>query len=486
VIAARSSSQDQPSDPARWWLRRVSPAPGVVIDLGLADGRLVDPAGLGPDARVVDLAGRPVLAGLVDQHCHLFALHAGRRSIDLSPEALAQVGGLTAALQRGRVGQSEGWLRAVDYDVATSGAIDAATLDAAAVGPVRVQDRTGITWTLDPTGLAEVLPADPQAWPEGVERDGAGHPTGRLFRLDAWLRTRLEGDRLVDQPSAGAVAPDLADLGRWLAARGVTTVVDASATNDAEALRRLAGAGLPQRIVAMTAAPDTQPSEGLSVGAVKILLDDADLPTLDDLTTRVMAAHAAGRQVAVHCVTAVQLVLALSAGLARGDRIEHGSVIDQGALALVASAGVVVVTQPGLIVTRGDRYWREVDDRDRAGLYRLASLLRAGIPVALGTDAPYGPADPWVHLAAAQNRRTAEGRVVGTDEAVSLDDALGLFQRDPLAPGRPGPGLVGGAPGDLCVLDTDWTTLEGDASAVEVHATWIGGQPVHGPAELTG
>ncbi len=225
---------------------------------------------------------------------------------------------------------------------------------------------------------------------------------------------------------------------------------------------------------------------GVTVGAVKILLDDADLPTLDDLTPRVAAAHAAGRQVAVHCVTAVQLVLALSAGLAPGDRIEHGSVIDDGVLGLVAEAGVVVVTQPGLIATRGDRYWREVDDRDRAGLYRLGSLRRAGIPVAIGTDAPYGPADPWVHVAAALDRRTAEGRVIGADEAVSLDTALGLFQRDPLAPGRPGPGLGVGAPGDLCVLDTDWTTLGADAAAVAVHATWIGGRPVHGPAELTG
>ncbi len=180
------------ADPAGWWLRGVSPAPGVVGDLGLADGRLVDPASLGPDPRVIDLDGRPVLAGLVDQHCHLFALAASRRSVDLSPEALARAGGLAAALHRGRVDQPDGWLRAVGYDVATSGAIDAATLGAAGVGPVRVQDRTGITWTLDPTGLAAVLPADPPGMARrGRARRRRARPTGRLFRLDAWLRTRL-------------------------------------------------------------------------------------------------------------------------------------------------------------------------------------------------------------------------------------------------------------------------------------------------------
>ncbi len=477
----------QPSDAAspegaQWWLRGVSPAPGVVGDLGLVGGRLVEAVRLGPDARVVDLGGRPVLAGLVDQHCHLFALAAARRSVDVSPEALARVGGLTAALRRARGRRPDGWLRAVGYDVATSGAMDAVALGAAGAGPVRVQDRTGITWTLDPVGLAQVLPADRHDWPEGVERDGAGRPTGRLFRLDAWLRTRLPPDPTADV--------DLAEVGRWLAARGVTSVVDASATNDAEALARLAAARLPQHIVAMTADPrigrHDGPADGVSVGAVKILLDDADLPTLKDLTRRVTAAHTLGRQVAVHCVTTVQLVLALSAGLAPGDRIEHGSVIDDQLLALVAAAGVVVVTQPGLVRTRGDRYWREVEDHERGALYRLGSLCRAGVPLAIGTDAPYGPADPWVHVAAAVDRRTADGRAIGVEEAVGFEAALRLLHRDPLAAGEPGPGLELGAPGDLCVLDTDWAAAAADADAVEVHTTWIEGQPVHGPPELVG
>ena len=274
------------------------------------------PGRLGPDPRVIDLDGRPVLAGLVDQHCHLFALGRGRRSLDLLPEALAGAGGLTAALHRGRV-RPTGW-------VATRGGLRRGHQRrhrCGHAGCCRCRPGPGPgshRHHLDPRpdGAGRGAPRRSAGWPDGVERDGAGHPTGRLFRLDAWLRTRLDVDQLVD----------LAALGRWLAARGVTTVVDASATNDAGALRRLAEAGLPQRVVAMTADPDTAPVDGVTVGAVKILLDDADLPTLDDLTARVTAAHAAGRQVAVHCVTAVQLVLALSAraGAGRPDRARLG------------------------------------------------------------------------------------------------------------------------------------------------------------------
>ena len=258
-------------------------------------------------------------------------------------------------------------------------------------------------------------------------------------------------------------------------------MVDASASNDEAALAILASAQLPQRIVAMTADPATGPCPGVAVGPVKILLDDAALPGLDELTGRVGAAHGRGRAVAVHCVTTVQLVFALSAGLRRGDRIEHGSVIPDQVLPLLAGAGVTVVTQPGLVRTRGDRYWREVEAHERPVLYRLGSLRRAGIPVAIGTDAPYGPADPWVHVAAALDRRTAAGRVVGVDESVGLDVAVGLLQRDPLVPARARPGLAVGAAADLCVLDTDWPGVAADAAAVRVHATWVDGRPVHGP-----
>ena len=466
----RSPVGEAGDDAGGWLLRRAGVAPGIERDLSLFGGRLVSPDALGADPRVVDLEGRPVLAGLVDQHLHLAALAAAGTSVDLSPEALRRAGGLGPALRRARTAQPHGWLRAVGYDVATSGALDRRVLDAVGVGPVRVQDRTGTCWVLDQRGLAEVLPQDGSAWPEGVEVDAAGRPSGRLFRLDGWLGERV-----------GSVEPDLGSLARWLAQRGVTTVVDASATNGPAAVERLAAAGLPQRIVVMTADPRTGPVGDVRVGPVKILLDDAALPSLDDLTRRVTVAHASGRGVAVHCVTTVQLVLALAAGLRPGDRIEHGSVIPDDVLPLVAGAGVIVVTQPGLVRTRGDRYLHEVEADERAVLYRLASLRRAGIPVAMGTDAPYGPADPWVHVAAALDRRTAQGVVVGVDEAVDFDTALGLLQRDPLAPAGPRVAVGLGAAGDLCVLDTDWGAAAADPAAVAVHSTWIRGRPVHGP-----
>jgi predicted amidohydrolase YtcJ len=445
-----------------WLLRRVAVSPTEQRDLGVAGGRWVDPDVLPADAGVLDLDGRPVIAGLVDQHSHLRALAASWASVDVSPEGLHLAGGLRPALVRGRVRHPTGWLRAVGYDTVASGPLDREALDAAGVGPVRVQDRSGVMWVLDSAGLEAVLPTHPADWPSGVETDAAGRVTGRLFRVDAWLRERV--------PSA---RPDLAAVGRWLARRGVTTVVDASATNGPAELDHFAAAGLPQRLVVMTADAEVTAPPGVTLGPVKVMLDDTSLPSLDELTGRVTGAHAAGRAVAVHCVTTVQLVLALSAGLGRGDRIEHGSVIPDDVVPLVAGSGVTVVTQPGLVRTRGDRYLREVEAGEVDALYRLGSLRRAGIPVAIGTDAPYGPADPWTHVAAALDRRTVGGALVGVDEEVDLATALSLLQRDPLRPDRE---AGGGA--DFCVLDTGWTELGRDPSVAAIDSTWIGGSIV--------
>src|SRR5699024_11148520 len=125
---------------------------------------------------------------------------------------------------------------------------------------------------------------------------------------------------------------------------------------------------------------------------------------------RVAAAHDAGRSVAVHCVTPVQLVLALSAGLDARDRIEHASLVPDELIPLLVAAGPTVVTQPGLVHTRGDRYLRDVPADEHDALYRLASLQRAGIRVAASSDAPYGSPGPWLSIHAAVRRQTAGGR----------------------------------------------------------------------------
>ncbi len=376
-------------------LRRASIRPGVEVEIGVVGGQLVAAADIPAAADVVDLGGRPLLPGLADHHVHLFALAASRSSVDLSPGALAGGGGLDAVLRSARARTPHGWLRAVGYDVAASGPLDRDRLDVIGVGPVRVQDRTGILWMLDSDGLDAVLPADPRDHPEGLEVLD-GRPTGVLRRLDHWLGHRVP-----------APPVDLAAVAGELAGRGVVAVMDAGATNTTVDLAALDAAGLPLHVAAMTASVDERAVGSVALGPVKVLLDDVDLPPLDDLTELVAAAHAAGRAVAVHCVTDVQLAFALAAGIGPADRVEHASSVPDDLLRALVAAGPQVVVQPGLVWSRGDRYLEEVPSGDHASLHRLASLGAAGLRVSLSSDAPYGPADPWRAVAAAVERRTS-------------------------------------------------------------------------------
>jgi predicted amidohydrolase YtcJ len=60
----------------------------------------------------------------------------------------------------------------------------------------------------------------------------------------------------------------------------------------------------------------------------------------------------------------------------------------------VKQLGLTVVTRPVFIRERGDQYAQHGSPLDRGGLYRCASLIAAGAPVAGSSDALYGSADP--------------------------------------------------------------------------------------------
>jgi predicted amidohydrolase YtcJ len=116
----------------------------------------------------------------------------------------------------------------------------------------------------------------------------------------------------------------------------------------------------------------------------------------------------------------------------------------------IRALGVTVVTQPGLVRSRGDRYLEDVEAEDQPDLWRLGSLQRAGVAVAAGSDAPYGPADVWAAVEAAVTRRTACGRLLGPGEAVSPAAALALFHGRADDPARLR-SVRPGQPGDVCV-----------------------------------
>ena len=455
---------------------------GMLVDVR-ASGGLIAEIGRRLDARPGDdeVDGRrgALIPGLHDHHIHLLALAAAERSPLVGPPYVADVERFQATLVRAHLGLGDGeWIRAIGYHESVAGPIDRWRLDAVVADrPVRVQHRSGGAWVLNSVGLA-AAGIDEAVEHPGIERDDQGRLTGRLLGLDRWLRERLPAPE----------PPDLASVGRRLASYGVTGVSDLTpllALDDlAPIAAAVAGGALPQRVT-VTGGPrligaDLPP--GLASGPVKLVVADYSLPTLDELARWISAAHDAGRPVAVHCVTRVGLALALAAwdeaGTRPGDRIEHGSVVPPDLRALVAAKRLTVVTQPGFVHERGDRYLVEVEADDLPHLYPCRSLMEAGIPVGGSTDAPFGHPDPWRDVAAAIDRRTAGGQPLGVREAVSPERALGLFLTQPHAPGGPVRRVEVGAPADLVLLDGPLSLVLEDPSSRHVRATVIGGAPV--------
>lgn len=429
----------------------------------IAGGRvdaIADDVSAAVSDRVIAGHGGALLTGLRDDHVHVLATVAARQSVAVGPADTADRDAFVGALRAAARGQ--GSVRAIGYHESVAGDLDVHVLDAIdATVPIRVQHRTGALWVLNTPAL-NALGAARRADPR-VERDPHGEPTGLVWRGDDLLRA--DGDD--DLPPVDA-------LGRELASYGITSITDATATNDARTAGRLAE--LPQRVRVMGPLELTSTDRRVALGEVKVLLDDDDLPGIDDVVALVRGAHLRARGVAFHCVTLVQVRFAIEAlrlaGTRRGrDRIEHASVAPADVVSDLADLGVAVATQPAFVAARGDDYLRDVDPRDVGALYPVASLLRAGIDTRLSSDAPYGPIDPWVAMRAAVDRTTPSGHVLGADECIGAAEALAAFGARTT--------LHRGERADLVLLATPLAVARRDLRHTGVVVTIIDGEVVH-------
>ncbi|WP_020017688.1 amidohydrolase [Promicromonospora sukumoe] len=429
--------------------------------------------GDGDGAERVDLGGRILMPGLWDAHVHLTQWALVRRRLDLSG---ARSAAEAVALVRDRLAQGlpepgtalvgYGFRDALWPDVPTADLLDAV---AGEVPVVLVSGDLHCAW-LNTAGLRFA----------GV----AEHPTG-VLREAEWLPLAAVVDRAPDHLADAWVA----DAAAAAAARGVVGVVDLEITDNLTAWRRRFAAGfaaLRVRAGVWTPWLDDVLAEGLRSGAVLPgtggLLEQGPFKVVTDgsLNTRtaychdpypgltgpeahgilsvppaelvpLMArAHAGGLRCAIHAIGDHANTLALDAFAATGARgsVEHAQLLDPADLARFAQLGVVASVQPEHAMDD-----RDVADRHWAGrtehAFAFGALDDAGAVLALGSDAPVAPLDPWFAIAAAVSR-SRDGRAPWHPE-----QRIGL--RTALAASTDGRGLVptAGAPADLVVLDAD-------------------------------
>lgn len=425
-------------------IQRATLLDGTVADIRV--GAQIEEIGVGlqsqPGETVLDAHDATVLPGLHDHHVHLRSAASAMDSLTLGPPRVHTKEQLAEYLSNATP-NADGWIRAIGYHESVAGELDRAALDAILPGtPVRVQHRSGALWILNSAALHLL----------GM----AGHPDGRLRASDRWSEALQRHHT------------DLPELSRRLTALGVSGVTDATPDLDADDMVSL--------LVAHRHGEFRPRLSFLAPG--KMILHD-DRLDLDALTGWIADHHADGQPVAVHCVTAAQLVVAIAALRAAGghpqDRIEHAAVVGDDDLADLAELGLTVVTQPNFVAERGDQYLSDIPAAEHAALWRVASLRKAKVRVALSTDMPFGRGDPWAAMRAAVHRTTPSGVVLGADECVAATEALTMFLGYADQPGRPRTVDVG-QPGDLCMLAAPPATVLAELDAGLVAATIINGQ----------
>ncbi|OBG20671.1 amidohydrolase family protein [Mycobacterium sp. 852002-51057_SCH5723018] len=429
-------------------IKRAALLDGTITDIRVGDriDELGDGLAARPGEGVLYAGGGTVLPGLHDHHVHLRSAASAMDSFFVGPPGVTTEAQLTQLLSNATPGP-DGWIRAVGYHESVAGELDRSAIDAVVRKvPVRIQHRSGALWILNSEALGRVGLAE--------------HPDGRLRSAEGgW------SDALQRRES------DLAELSRRITAYGVIGVTDATPNLDADDVVSL--------LVAHRRGEFRPRTSFLSPG--KMILHD-DRLDLDALIQWITDRHRSEQPVAVHCVTAAQLVVAIAALRAAGshplDRIEHAAVVPDDNLPDLAELGVTVVTQPNFVAERGDQYLADVPAAEHDQLWRVASLLNAGVPVALSTDTPFGHGDPWTAMRAAVYRTTPSGAVLNANERVSARQALTMFLGRSDRPGRART-VEPGQPGDLCVLSEPPATALADLDAGMVAATVIGGELVY-------
>lgn len=513
--------------------------------VAIAGGRITAldevPAGT---AHVVDLRGATVLPGFHDAHNHMTGFGMSLGEVDLRSDAAGTLDELYAAIARRAETTAPGeWVVGSGYDQnKLGGHPHRDALDRAAPGRrVWLRHTSGHMCVVNGVVLADLgVDAAATELPGGrVAVDDGGRPTGLLEE-----RAQLLVGSLVYPYPLAELADAIARAAAEYLKEGVTSCTEAGigggwvAHSPAELaayqLAREQGR-LGVRVELMTAgevlhplgahAGDNLPvgldlgmksgfgDEWLRLGATKIFADGSLVgrtaamndpysgsdqtgylqADAADLQAMIIAAHRSGWQVATHAIgdRAIDVVLdayeqALSQYPRRDPRhrIEHFAVVRPRQLARAAALGVIAVPQGRFASELGDGMLAAVGQDRHAWLYRLRSLLEAGMVLPGSSDRPVVAGAPLLGIADMVNRRTSSGAPFNPDEAISAGQALRAWtwgsayaSRQEHVKGSVAPGMLA----DLVVLSEDPTAVSPERIAgLEVLATIVGGELCHG------
>lgn len=438
----------------------------------------------------VDLGGAPVLPGFHDAHHHLSLTGARLASLDLRPARVRTLADVYKAVSLHAEGlPADAWVRGSGYDQNfLEGHPEAAALDRAAGGrPVFLEHVSGHMGAASTRAFE--LAGYPGGYgvpevPGGhVGRDADGRATGLLQERATSLiydlvrpmdlaevqrNLGLASEHALKYGLTSVTEPGIGDF-RMLG----NTPLDFSSYQQAveeETLRT--------RVTLMPYCTTLHHIEGfrdrtvlgldlgirtglgddrLRVGPVKIVSDGSfigrsaamhhcyhgepqnhGVMQFDpaELRGMITGAHAAGWAVATHAIgdaaidhvlDAVEEAHRLVPRPSVRHRIEHFALASDAQIQRAAALNLTAVPQGTFISDFGDGMAGAVDPDLAPLIYRMKSLLTAGMVLPGSTDSPVSDANPLVSIHDMVNRRTASGVVLGPQERLTVHEAVRAY-----------------------------------------------------------
>ena len=453
---------------------------GVIVGVG-TDEQMT--ALIGPKTHQVDLQGHWVLAGFNDAHVHLLSgglelsrvdLHGSRSIEDLKKRLRSQA----QQVPPGQWIQGSGWDETLFTQKRWPNKAD---LDSVVADRPVVLERTdGHAAVVNSKALALLKITRTSVDPPGglIERDAQGEPTGVL--KDAAMNSLATTIPPLD--AKGRESALMAGM-KYAASLGVTTVQDMSTgyldSDEATvlALRRLDARGqMPIRVSVAIAlhslkAPEAERAHRLlsmavtpyvrvigfkafadgSAGSRTAYFQDGytdrpaehgllgeDFQDADELHRWLSDAVSLHAQVCTHAIGDAAVDSALDAyerlGLPASDdrrfRIEHAQHLSPQLIKRMADLHVIASMQPFQGIDDGRWIGARVGAARLRYSYPWASLQKAGVRLAFGTDWPVVPLDPWAGVYAAVARIPLDGSHSdgwAEDEKISLRDAIDAY-----------------------------------------------------------
>jgi hypothetical protein len=426
-----------------------------------------------PD-EIVELDGAFMAPAFVDAHVHVTQAGLLRTGLDLTRcGSLAELlDGVRARARPDSLVWGHGWDETAWPERRPP---TRAELDDAAGGAAVYLSRIDVHSALVSTALVERRPGARAAsgWSDGAPVTQAAHHV---------LRGAVKESITREQRRAAQ-----REFLRYAASRGVAAVhecggPDISAVDDLDDLVALSGEALPEVVPYWADRGGVLPAGARGL-AGDLFVDGAlgsrtaalrspytDLPSTcgalylepEQIAEHVVACTRAGIQAGFH-VIGDAAVAAVVAGFAQAEtvvgvaalraarhRLEHLEMVDATQAERLGAWGVIGSVQPLFDASWGGRsgmYAQRLGPDRGSGLNPFSVLLSHGVVLALGSDCPVTPVDPWAAVRAAVHHRTA-GFGLTVEAAFRAHTVGGWY-----AAGVDGGELVVGAPATYAVWD---------------------------------